>query len=228
MISDSAGPTTYETGTLAGSPTWDTGFPDNVPPAAPTVLDATGIVGGVSLTWTAPTDTDLAGYHVYRSETSPVDTTTPLASLVPGVTYTDNSGSTGTTYYYVVKAVDTSGNKSAASNEDSAAPLAGTPPNAPSGLTATATSATVVTLNWTDNSSNETGFEIHRSTTGSGGTYTLKTTTVADVNTYPDSGLTPLTEYCYKMRAINGAGPSAFTSSDMCDHAGRTFFCIAV
>ena len=42
------------------------------------------------------------------------------------------------------------------------------PPAAPSGLGATALSAMVVRVAWTDNADDETGFELERSTTGSG------------------------------------------------------------
>ena len=210
-VNDSAIPTA-ENGTAVDSPSWVIGFPDNIAPGAPTGLIATGVLGAVNLAWTAPADTDIAGYNIYRGTTIGGEGSIPInSSLVTGVTYSDNTGVTGTPYYYVVKTVDTSGNSSPASSEVTGTPLAGTPPNAPSGLTATATSAIVVTLNWTDNSNNETGFEIHRSTTGSGGSYTLLTTTTADVNTYPNSGLTPLTEYCYKVRAVNGSGSSSLS-----------------
>ena len=55
---------------------------------------------------------------------------------------------------------------SAYSNEASATTAASTTVAAPSGLTAVATSATSITLAWTDNASNETGVEIQRSTNG--------------------------------------------------------------
>ena len=45
------------------------------------------------------------------------------------------------------------------------------PPTAPSALTATAASASQINLAWTDNSSDETGFKIERSTDG-GATWT--------------------------------------------------------
>ena len=48
-----------------------------------------------------------------------------------------------------------------------------TPPAAPSGLTATTPQANMVHLAWTDNANNESGFELQRSTTGSGGPFNL-------------------------------------------------------
>src|SRR5437764_13515571 len=46
-----------------------------------------------------------------------------------------------------------------------------------------------ITLGWQDNSPNETGFEVHRSTTGPGGTFTPLASTVANVTSYSDTGL---------------------------------------
>ena len=57
-----------------------------------------------------------------------------------------------------------------------------------------------IKLTWSDRSSNETGFEIWRSTSA-GGTYTLVTTTAANVTTYTNTGLTSNVKYYYKVRA---------------------------
>jgi hypothetical protein len=73
-------------------------------------------------------------------------------------------------------------------------------------LTATAVSPSQVDLEWVDNSTNESGYEIHRSTTGSGGTFTLVTQTSANVTTFSNGGLSPSTEYCYKVRAFRTNG----------------------
>ncbi len=86
------------------------------------------------------------------------------------------------------------------------------PPNAPSSLVVTALSTTALQLNWTDNSTDETGFEIERSTTGSGGPFTLLTTVAANVVTYNNTGLTAATNYCYRIRAIKSGLFSNYTS----------------
>ena len=85
-------------------------------------------------------------------------------------------------------------------------------PNSPTSLTATTSSSTEIQLNWTDNATNETGFEIHRSTTGIAGTYTLLTTVAANTITFADASLTANTEYCYQVRAINTFGNSNFSN----------------
>ena len=83
-------------------------------------------------------------------------------------------------------------------------------PNPPSGLAANAISQTQIDLSWADNSSDETGFEIERSTTGTGGPFSPLATVAANTASYPDQGLTASTEYCYRVRAVNTAGPSAY------------------
>lgn len=84
---------------------------------------------------------------------------------------------------------------------------------APSGLTATASSAFQINLGWTDNSGNETNFEIERSTTGIGGTYSLLATVNANTNSYSDVTATALNEYCYRVRAKNCTVNSGYTGS---------------
>ena len=83
---------------------------------------------------------------------------------------------------------------------------------APTNLAAKANSSAAITVTWTDKSSGETGFEIWRSTTGSTGTFSKRTTTGANAKTWKDTGLTTMTQYCYQGRAA-GATPSAFTSA---------------
>ncbi len=89
-----------------------------------------------------------------------------------------------------------------------------TPPDAPSNLTATVISDTQIDLSWSDNSDNETGFEIEWSTSGAGGPFSLLTTVPGGTTAYQDLGLDPETEYCYQVRAVNLEGPSAYTSVD--------------
>jgi fibronectin type 3 domain-containing protein len=103
-----------------------TGFgPDETlgitPPAAPSGLTATAGNGSVSLDWADNTEPDLAGYNVKRATVSGGPYTT-IASNVAVSAYTDNTVTNGTTYYYVVSAVDTASNESGNSGEVSATP----------------------------------------------------------------------------------------------------------
>ena len=83
------------------------------------------------------------------------------------------------------------------------------PPAAPSELSVEAISYSQIDLTWTDNADNEFAFEIERSV--SGGSYSLLTTVGANSEAFSDFGLTAETEYCYRVRATNAAGQSAYT-----------------
>ena len=67
-----------------------------------------------------------------------------------------------------------------------------------------------MSLSWIDNSDDETGFEIQRSTTSGSGFTTIHTTS-SDVTTYLDETVSPETEYFYQIRAINSYGESSYT-----------------
>jgi fibronectin type 3 domain-containing protein len=91
-------------------------------PATPTGLHATGGNAQVSLSWNA--STSAASYNVKRSTTNGGPYNTAVAS--PTVTnYTDTTVTYGTTYYYVVSAVNTAG-QSANSAQASATPASPT------------------------------------------------------------------------------------------------------
>jgi fibronectin type 3 domain-containing protein len=65
----------------------------------------------VDLSWTASASPEVVTYNVYRSPT-PNGPYSPLASSITGLAYSDSSVQTGTTYYYVVTAVDGRGRES--------------------------------------------------------------------------------------------------------------------
>jgi hypothetical protein len=93
-----------------------------VPPAAPSGLTAQKGIQSILLDWADNHESDLAGYHVYRSETLG-DNYALIEGLQPDSNFTDTEAVSGTTYYYVVTAVDTSSNESVNSNEISARPF---------------------------------------------------------------------------------------------------------
>ena len=82
--------------------------------------DPVNVQHSVALSWTASTSSNIVGYNVYRSTTSGGPYTS-IQSSVLGTSYTDATVSSGTTYYYVTAAVDTSNNEGGYSNQAVAA-----------------------------------------------------------------------------------------------------------
>ena len=79
------------------------------------------------------------------------------------------------------------------------------PPNNPRNFTASASGMTV-SLAWTDNSTNETGFKVLRKDTLTG-SFSTVTTTAADATSYSDT-VTAAGTYQYRVSATNGYGDS--------------------
>jgi hypothetical protein len=95
---------------------------DTIPPAAPTGLTATAGNQTVSLDWNDNNESDMNGYNVYRSTTSGSGYAKLNGTLLSSSAYTDNSVVNGTTYYYVVTAVDIVSNESGYLTQVSATP----------------------------------------------------------------------------------------------------------
>ncbi len=74
----------------------------------------------VTLQWDPNSESDLAGYNIYRSGNSGWGYTKLNSGLITTTTYVDGAVSPGQTYYYVCTAVNTSGAESGYSNEVSA------------------------------------------------------------------------------------------------------------
>ncbi len=91
-----------------------------VAPGAPTELKATAQSHSVRLDWTGSPDSDVAGYIVFRAESAggPYHT---IARNVTTTSFVDNTVAVGDLYYYSVKAIDQSLNRSEYSNEVSVA-----------------------------------------------------------------------------------------------------------
>jgi len=88
---------------------------DTFPPAAPARLQSSPQEGAVSLIWDANTEKDLDGYIVLRGLSA--DSLAPIVTEPIQLTqFRDENLQPGVRYVYAVKAVDKSGNQSAASN----------------------------------------------------------------------------------------------------------------
>jgi hypothetical protein len=99
-------------------------FPPTVPAGLQAAYSGEGQKPFVDLIWAPVTNSDLAGYNVYRSEAngSAVNTAIKLNSeLVKTPSYRDSAVASGNTYSYSVSAVDVRGNESQRSEEASEA-----------------------------------------------------------------------------------------------------------
>jgi fibronectin type 3 domain-containing protein len=172
-------------------------------PAAPTGLTATAGNAQVMLAWTA--SAGATSYNVKRSTTNGSGYQTVSSPTTPS--FTDKPLTNGTTYYYVVTAVNASG-ESGASAQASATPAAAPqPPAAPTGLTATAGNAQV-SLTWTA-SAGATSYHVKRSITNGSGYTQIAAPTVAN---FLDTTVTNGTAYFYVVSALNVAGESVNSS----------------
>jgi hypothetical protein len=185
-----------------------------VPPAAPTSLTRTLLAGPqIRLTWTdnAVNETD---FLVQRSTDGGITwspgVTVPAFTGTGTVTFTDTTVTTSpsdVTYSYKVAARNPGGTVFS-TNPASVSVLVPALPAAPSNLFVVngpnANKRRTVILTWIDNSTNETGFTIQRATNALF-TQGLTTATVgANVTTLTQTGLTPNTQYWYRIRANNG------------------------
>ena len=192
------------------------GLPGN-PPTAPSQLAATAAAyDKVDLTWKDNSNNE-NGFQVYRAS-SPTGTYQPIALTEANqTTYQDKDLQASTTYYYRILAVGEFGESAFSSQTGVSATTPATPsaPAAPTNLTATPASASRIELTWTDQSSNETGFEVYRAVGANSDYLPLATIAVASGSatkvTYSDQNLFTNTQYSYKVRALGTANNSPFS-----------------
>lgn len=151
----------------------------------------------VSLSWKASTDNiGVAGYRVYRDK--------QLVQEVQGEQFTDTGLTEDTEYTYEVRAFDTAGNQSEASNRINVRTkeiVDHKPPTTPMNVRATVVTENKVTLLW-EASSDESGIRsylVYRNSI-------LVGSLPDDTLSYTDTNLSEKTKYYYTITACDNAG----------------------
>ncbi|WP_354500164.1 malectin domain-containing carbohydrate-binding protein [Mycetocola sp. 2940] len=196
---------------------------DTEAPNAPTELVTAPGANSIRLDWATSSSSDTVGYRVYRGTAAGVSTSgTPLSgtSLLTSPSYVDSTIVVGTTYYYVVTAVDAAGNASVASNEAMGL-VAAEPdteaPAAPSALTATGGNNTVA-LTWSPSSSADTtGYLVYRALEPSVLNEGAIVSGAAPITspTYTDTTVSNGTTYFYAVVAVDLAGNESAASNEV-------------
>ena len=165
--------------------------PDTEPPATPQDLVADVTSGHVELSWSASTDNlGVAGYEIYRDG--------QLHATVGNVTsYTDASVDVETRYEYAVRARDSRGNRSGASNAVPATVPDTTAPSAPGDLAAAVGGPARVDLSWTASTDDVAVeyYEIYRNGE--------LLASVTDATEYADTDAEAEVAYGYTVRALD-------------------------
>ena len=181
-------------------------------PSAPSGLNASATSASqINLTWT-DTSANETGFVVQRCQGAGCSNFATIATPGANVTSYDNTGLTASTSYsYRVAA--TNGAGTSGYSNTATATTQGTIPSAPSGLNASAASATQINLTWTDASANETGFVIERCQGAGCSNFAPIATPGANTTSYNNTGLTASTSYSYRVAATNGAGTSGYSNT---------------
>jgi len=182
----------------------------DLPPAAPTDLVATVISSAqVDLAWTDASNNE-DGFRIERSDdggTTWNQIGLPTAADV--TTFSDTSVLPLSTYQCQVYASNASGNSAPSNVLDVSTP--DVPPAAPSNLVITNQTASSLTLAWTDNSNDESGFTVQIATDKNFSPSLQSINVGADVTVYMFFPLAPNTKYYMRVAAFNGAGSSAWS-----------------
>jgi fibronectin type 3 domain-containing protein len=187
--------------------------PDKTPPSVPTNVHSTATTdSSISLGWNPSTDntggSGLAGYHVYRNGT--------LIASPSTNSFTDSGLNPSTSYSYSVSAYDNAANGSAASTVVTVSTQANpdkTPPSVPKNLSGQAIGQTSIVLSWSPSTdtggSGLAGYHLYWRTPGSSTFTLIASPTIAS---YTITGLTPGTDYIYKVSAYDNAANGSAAS----------------
>ncbi len=212
-------------------------LPEPGSPDAPSLLVAAApeAPGQIDLTWQDNASNEVT-QEIQRSVVSADGPWFPRATLGPNdEDYSDTELLPSQQAWYRIRAVNGAGPSlwsnvatATASAEDTTYedPVDPEAPAAPSNLTATAHATDPeVTLEWDDNSDDETGFDLQRGAVPALPATEIQWATVAtptlNVESYLDAAVQPGQVLAYRVRAVNAAGPSDWSAIAYATVAGR-------
>jgi cellulose 1,4-beta-cellobiosidase len=186
-------------------------------PAAPTGLTVSGGNAQAALAWTAPTgviaQAPVTDYREQYSTDNGTTWTTFSAAASTATSATVTGLTNGTAYVFRVAAVNGVGVGAFTAASSAVTPTAGTPPNAPTSLTATAGNAQIA-LAWTAPSAPGTsaisGYTVEYTPSG-GSAQTVSTGGTG--TSYTLTGLTNGTAYTVRVAGVSAAGTGTYSTS---------------
>ena len=186
----------------------------DIQPVAPSGLAAVAVIKSrleIVLSWTDNSSNEV-GFAIERATktTSGIGSYSTIFTTEANATsYTDDDTAlvVGNTYYYRIRAFAKGALYSVYSQEISVAPLSISAPTVLTGVGGVSS----VTLSWTDNSNNETGFTIEYKTSSSA-VFTEQKLAPANATSFAITGLTTGTTYVFRVRAFSGTSYSDYTN----------------
>lgn len=144
-------------------------------------------------------------YTIQRKKFGETDFTDLITLSSPAITYTNTGLDPTTEYIYRIKV------ENYFTDEVSASTLPVSPPNQPSSLYGKNIGKNSITIKWTDNSNNETGFIVERSLNGVN--FTQIASLSRNITEYTNNSLTPNSAYTYRIKAFNEDGSSGYSNA---------------
>lgn len=182
-------------------------------PSAPSGLGASVTAPTtITLNWT-DTSNNESGFRIERCTGATCTDFASLATVGANTTqYVNDFLGSNVTYRYRVKAYNGDGDSAYSNIAAATTPAAGPPPAAPSGLTATG-GVRQITLQWADNSNNETGFSIERCQGSPCSNFSVFATVGANVTSFVDTTARKNRSLTYRVRATGAAGNSGYSNT---------------
>lgn len=177
-------------------------------PAAPGSLTAGATSpNSITLVW-QDIATNETGYQVERGTAG--GSFSLVAALPANSTAFSGAGLVeNTAYSFRVRAINPAGGSPYSNTATANTPA--NLPAAPGSLTGAATSPSTLTLVWQDVATNETGYQVERSTVGA--SFSFVAALPANSTAFSGTGLVENTAYTFRVRAVNPAGGSPYSNS---------------